>query len=150
MAELPGGFQQHDADLAELGRSKGAQLCTDASPTTMSHFRPLWSGLGGWPPASWSSPPSLTISLSFPHLIHFSLSLLFASLFPLSSVSMIRFENDGKTGRKSPGRGAELVERRAVHPETWAPPVLMTHPRRLGEVGRPSPQQVPQVSGERG
>lgn len=107
-----GGFQQHNADLAGLCWSEGAQRCTDASPTTMSHFRPLWSGLGGWPPANWSSPPSLTIPLSFPQLIHFSLSpsLSFTAV-PLFSVSIIRFENEGKSVRERAqgevGRGGE-------------------------------------------
>lgn len=32
----------------QRGESKGAQHYTDASPTTMSHFRPLWFGLRGW------------------------------------------------------------------------------------------------------
>lgn len=36
----------------QRGESKGAQHYADASPTTMSHFRPLWFGLRGWPPAS--------------------------------------------------------------------------------------------------
>lgn len=50
----------------QRGESKGAQHYTDASPTTMSHFRPLWFGLKGWPSASWSSLSSFAISLSFP------------------------------------------------------------------------------------
>lgn len=100
-----GGFQQHNADLAGLRWSEGAQRCTDASPTTMSHFRPLWSGLGGWPPANWSSPPSLTIPLSFPHLIHFSLSL---TAVPLFSVSIIKFENEGKRAQGEVGRGGNV------------------------------------------
>lgn len=60
---LPGHI---GAGWGQRGASKGAQHYTDASPTTMSHFRPLWFGLRGWPPASWSSlPSSYACSLHF-------------------------------------------------------------------------------------
>lgn len=65
----------------QRGESKGAQHYTDASPTTMSHFRPLWFGLGGWPPASWSSLSSFARSLPFPFFdLLLSLSLALISL----------------------------------------------------------------------
>lgn len=127
MAELPSSFQQCNGDLAKQCWSKGAQHCTDASPTTMSHFRPLWSGLGGWPPASWSSPPALAVSLPFPH---FSLSLSVAAV-SLFSVSIIKFENDGKTGGKSWVCSAGLSGRRGVGPESQAC-VSGSHPPARG------------------
>lgn len=100
-----GGFQQHNADLAGLRWSEGAQRCTDASPTTMSHFRPLWSGLGGWPPANWSSPPSLTIPLSFPQLIHFSLSPSpsLSLLLPFSPLALLGLKTRVKASERAQG-----------------------------------------------
>lgn len=65
----------------QRGERKGAQHYTDASPTTMSHFRPLWFGLRGWPPASWSSlSSSLVLSISFFDLL-LSPSNLFLYMF---------------------------------------------------------------------
>ena len=76
----------------QRGESKGAQHYTDASPTTMSHFRPLWFGLGGWPPASWSSLSSSSAgSLHFLFLfIHLTMylsfySYIYVSIFRLST-----------------------------------------------------------------
>lgn len=65
------------AGWGQRGASKGAQDYTDASPTTMSHFRPLWFGLRGWPPASWSC-----LSSSFACSLYF----LFWSTLSLSSL----------------------------------------------------------------
>lgn len=70
------------AGWGQRGASGGAQHYTDASPTTMSHFRPLWFGLGGWPPASWSS-----LSSSFACSLHF----LFDLLLPLSLLFLCMF-----------------------------------------------------------
>lgn len=143
MAELPSGFQRYNGDLATLCWSEGAQRCTDASPTTMSHFRPLWSGLGGWPPASWSSPPSLAVSLPFPHFC-LSLSLccepLSVPAVSLFSVSIIKFENDGKTGGKSSVCSAGLWGRRGVGPESQAC-VSGSHPPARGREAAPAPRR---------
>lgn len=67
------------AGLGQRGESKGAQHCTDASPTTMSHFRPLWFGLRGWPSVYWSALSSSLLLLS-PFLFFSSLNLLPPSL----------------------------------------------------------------------
>lgn len=75
----------------------------------MSHFRPLWSGLGGWPPANWSSPPSLTIPPSFPHLIHFSLSLSLSLLFPLSPLAFLGLKTRVKASERARGE-VDVVE----------------------------------------
>lgn len=91
------------AGLGQRGESKGAQHCTDASPTTMSHFRPLWFGLRGWPSVNWSSLSSsllllspflffslnlLPLSLSLIH-VWVVLSLYPVNLFPLSPLNML-------------------------------------------------------------
>lgn len=160
MAELPSGFQRYNGDLATLCWSEGAQHCTDASPTTMSHFRPLWSGLGGWPPASWSSPPSLAVSLPFPHFC-LSLSLSVASLslslpFPFSPLALLSLKMTVKRAERARYAARGCGGRRGVGPESQAC-VSGSHPPARGREAAPAPrrpppppQQVPQVTGERG
>lgn len=63
------------AGRGQRGESEGARHYSDASPTTTSHFRPLWFGLGGWPPASWSSLIFSYSACSLSLLMYFCVSL---------------------------------------------------------------------------
>lgn len=99
-----------EADGGQRGESKGAQHCTDASPTTMSHFRPLWFGLGGagrQRAGALSPHRLLLLFISFFHLLLFSLFLIslrrpFLSVHPGDFFSLPSFtlkHLDGLCGR---------------------------------------------------